>query len=212
MTTASGVLLAAAVLAMLGDWVAVATGRQALEYICKPLVMVALIATAGTLDVDSSDQRLAFVIALVFSLGGDVALMMPADRFVIGLGSFLIAHVAYIAGFALIDATATGYAIGAGVVLVLVVPLARRYVGALARAGRRDLLVPVILYMVAIGLMVASAIATGNTLAIMGATLFFVSDALIAETRFVGPRAWGPMAIIVTYHLAQVSLVLSLAS
>ena len=38
-----------------------------------------------------------------------------------------------------------------------------------------------------------------------------VADALIAETRFVRPRAWGPVAVIVLYHLALAALVLSLA-
>ena len=40
--------------------------------------------------------------------------------------------------------------------------------------------------------------------------LFLGSDALIAETRFVAPRAWGPVAVMVTYHLALAGLVLSL--
>jgi hypothetical protein len=36
------------------------------------------------------------------------------------------------------------------------------------------------------------------------------SDALIAETRFVGPRKWAPVVIMVTYHLGQAGLTLSL--
>ena len=47
---------------------------------------------------------------------------------------------------------------------------------------------------------------------VAGAGLFFVSDALIAETRFVRPRPWGPLAVIVTYHLALAGLVFSLVS
>jgi uncharacterized membrane protein YhhN len=113
-------------------------------------------------------------------------------------------------GFAIFGAGAGDYAIGIAIVAVPAVPLATRYVRALARVGRRELLGPVILYIAAIGAMLASAIAVGNALAIVGATLFLVSDSLIAETRFVGPRRWGPLAIMVTYHLAQVALVLSL--
>ena len=210
MTTAAYVLLGVAVLAAVADWLAVLRVRKPLEYVCKPLATAALVAVAATLDPGSSDQRLAFVVALVLSLAGDVALMMPSDRFVIGLGSFLLAHVAYIVGFAIIGAGAGDYAIGIAAVAVPIVLLATRYVRALERAGRGELLGPVILYIAAIGAMVASAIAAGNALAIAGATLFFVSDALIAETRFVGPRRCGPLVIIVTYHLAQVALVLSL--
>jgi hypothetical protein len=46
--------------------------------------------------------------------------------------------------------------------------------------------------------------------AIAGAALFFTSDALIAWDRFVSPRAWHGLAIIVTYHVAQAGLTLSL--
>jgi uncharacterized membrane protein YhhN len=46
----------------------------------------------------------------------------------------------------------------------------------------------------------------------VGAVLFYASDALIAWNRFVQPRPWMPLAIIVTYHVGQAALVLSLAS
>jgi uncharacterized membrane protein YhhN len=212
MTTAASVFLVVAVVAALGDWIAVARARKPLEYVCKPLTTAALVGVAATLDPASSDQRAAFVVALVFSLAGDVALMVPSDQFVAGLGSFLLAHVAYIVGFAIVGGTTVRAAIGVAVVVLLVAPLARRYLEALSREGRRELVLPVVLYMCAIGAMFASAIMVGEVLAIAGAYSFYVSDALIAETRFVGPRSWGPLAIIVTYHVAQVLLVLSLLS
>jgi len=37
-----------------------------------------------------------------------------------------------------------------------------------------------------------------------------LSDALIAETRFVKARPWQPVGIMVTYHLALTGLVLGL--
>ena len=69
---------------------------------------------------------------------------------------------------------------------------------------------PVGAYMAVISLMVASAIGTREALAIGGAGLFFSSDAMIAWERFVSPRSWHRLAIIVTYHLAQTGLTLSL--
>jgi uncharacterized membrane protein YhhN len=53
-------------------------------------------------------------------------------------------------------------------------------------------------------------VASGDALAAVGAILFMTSDGLIGEDRFVTPRAWQPMAIIVTYHVAQALLVVSL--
>jgi uncharacterized membrane protein YhhN len=64
--------------------------------------------------------------------------------------------------------------------------------------------------MLAIAAMVTSAVASGNACAIAGALLFFTSDALIAEQRFVAPRRYVPVIIMVTYHLGQAGLVLSL--
>lgn len=212
MTTAASVFFVVAVIAALIDWVAVARANKPLEYICKPLTTAALVGVAATLDPASSDQRVAFVIALVFSLAGDVALMLPSDRFVVGLGSFLIAHVAYIVGFAIVGGTTSRLVIGVAVVAVLTVPLARRYLRALSTSDRRELVVPVVLYMSAIAAMFVGAITVGQVLAIAGAYFFYVSDSLIAETRFVGPRTWGQLTIIVTYHVAQAMLVLSLLS
>jgi uncharacterized membrane protein YhhN len=84
------------------DWVAVARRNRPVEYFCKPAVMVALIGAALWLEPQSTSQRGWFVAALVFSLAGDVFLMLPPprDRFVFGLGSFLVAHLFYVAGLA----------------------------------------------------------------------------------------------------------------
>lgn len=210
MTTAAWVFLGvAAVLAVL-DWLAVARGTRALEYVAKPGATLALVGVAATLEPLHGDTRTLFVLALLASLAGDVFLMLPGDRFVAGLASFLVAQVLYTAGFALHGGSAADYLVGALVATALVVPLALRFVGALRRSDRAALVPPVAVYMGAIGAMAASAIASGNAFAVVGALLFVTSDALIAETRFVGARSWGPVAIMVTYHLAQAGLVLSL--
>ena len=210
MTTAAWILLGiAAILAAL-DWYAVARTLRRVEYICKPGATVALVLVAATIDPAHSDTRTVFVLALLASLAGDVFLMFPTDRFVAGLGSFFIAQVLYTIGFALHGGSFADYAIGAVIVAVLVVPLCLRFVGALRRTGRQKLVVPVSAYMGAIGAMAASAIASGNAFAIVGALLFVTSDSLIAETRFVGERPWGAVTIMATYHLAQAGLVLSL--
>ena len=75
---------------------------------------------------------------------------------------------------------------------------------------RRELAVPVALYMVVISVMLATALATGNVLAGVGAALFVSSDAMIAWNRFVRPFAAADLGIMVTYHLGQAGLVLSL--
>ena len=58
--------------------------------------------------------------------------------------------------------------------------------------------------------MVVSAGASGSAIAFAGALSFYVSDALIAWTRFIQDHPHGRLAVMVTYHLAQFGLVLSL--
>jgi uncharacterized membrane protein YhhN len=86
--------------------------------------------------------------------------------------------------------------------------LARRILGALR--GRRELAMPVGLYIVVISVMLATALATGNVLAGVGAALFVSSDTMIAWNRFVRPFRGADIGIMVTYHLGQAGLVLSL--
>ena len=101
--------------------------------------------------------------------------------------------------------------IGAVIATAVAVPLGIRVVRAV-RDSAPDLVLPVAAYVSVISLMVACATGLGNAWAVAGAWLFFVSDALIGETRFVRPRAYGPLAIIVTYHVGQALWVVSLVS
>jgi uncharacterized membrane protein YhhN len=172
--------------------------------------MLALIGVAIALQPTHADRRTWFVVALALSMFGDVFLMLPRDLFVAGLGSFLLAHVAYVVGFRLHGGSAAGWGVAALVVLALDAVLARPVLVAVRRS-HRDLVVLVVAYMLVISAMVSAALATGLALAIGGAALFFASDTLIAWNRFVRSRSWMPLAIIVTYHVGQTGLVLSLA-
>jgi uncharacterized membrane protein YhhN len=210
-TCAAWALLALAGALAILNWFAVALARKPLEYVTKPGTLVALVGVALAIDPVHADTRSWFVAALVLSLLGDVFLMLPADRFVAGLASFLLAHVAYIVGLNLHAGTATALVVAsvlvAAVTIAVAVPILRGL-----RAGRsRALVGPVVAYMVVIAAMLVSALATGNPWAGAGAALFFASDGLIAWNRFVRPRPGAPVAIMVTYHLGQAGLVLSLA-
>ena len=194
------------------DWYAVARQRRRLEYVCKPAAALAFLATAIALGPTHPTTRVWFCVALVFCALGDVFLMLPRDAFVPGLASFLVAQLCITVGNALIVTSWIALIVAAITVSLVAVPLAVRYLRALARSDASGLVLPVLAYISAITAMVVTAAASGVVLAAVGAALFFTSDALIAETRFVGPRPGAPVAIMVTYHLAFAALVLSLAS
>jgi uncharacterized membrane protein YhhN len=183
------------------DWVTVAKGAKPAEYVAKPAALVALIVYAATGPAPSP----WLIAALFFSLLGDVALMLlPGNLFVAGLGAFLLAHIAYIVDFA---APMAARVVWLAIALALASPLALRIIRSVDDAPLR---LPVGVYMFVILLMVASAVASGSTLAAAGALLFFSSDSVIAWDRFVRPFAWAQPVIMVTYHLGQLALATAL--
>lgn len=210
MTGAAGGLLALTLVVAALDWFAVATSNRRLEYVAKPGTMVALIGVVVAIDPVDDGARTWFVVALVLCLLGDVFLMLPSDRFVEGLASFLLGHIAYVVGLLQLDPGVSGAMLGAVVVGAAVPILGARIVRAVRTGPEPELVVPVVAYMTVISGMVVSAWATGIAFAAAGAASFYASDALIAWTRFVQDLRWGRVAVIVTYHLAQVGLVLAL--
>jgi len=208
--TASAVLLLAltAVVAVL-DWFAVATGRRSAEHVLKPLTMVGLVAVALAMDSSDTGLRVVVIVALLLSLAGDVFLMLPRDLFVPGLASFLAAHVAYIIALFMVGALSGGFVVGLLGVAVAVALLGVRIVRG-ARAQDPALVAPVMAYLVVISLMVASAAGTGHWLALLGALLFYVSDAVLGWTRFVADFVNSRVVVMVTYHLGQALLVLGI--
>jgi uncharacterized membrane protein YhhN len=205
------ILLVGAGLLAVCDWVAVGRGLRRLEYVCKPGTLALLVGTAVALDPAHTDVRAWFVAALALSLTGDVFLMLPSDRFVAGLAAFLLAHLAYVVGLNLHGGSAVALALAAIPVAVVAAVLATRILRAVIARDERELVPPLIAYMLVISAMVTSALAGENGWAAAGAALFFASDALIAETRFVrSPSTPTRVAIMVTYHLGQTGLVVSL--
>lgn len=217
LTAGAWVAIAVAGSFAIGDWVAVGRERKMLEYVCKPLTMVAFIAAAIELEPVDSSQRAWFVAALVFSMLGDIFLMLPdrdlgpADTFTLGLASFLLGHIAYVVGF-------LGRGVGSTWVIVALLatpPILMVIGGPVIRGARAQdprLGVAVTVYMVVLVVMLDVAWWSGVATAMAGALLFVASDAMIGWSRFVKAFRHHRIAIIVTYHLAQAFLVVSIAS
>ena len=210
MTGAAFLLLALALVAACGDWIAVHQGAKGLEYVCKPLTMVLLIGAAVALDPQDPTVRAWFVVALLLCLAGDVFLMLPDDLFVFGLGAFLLGHIAYIVGMHVEGVDGARFLVGIVLVMAVLAVIGTAILRGVRAGPDPGLAGPVVAYMFVISAMVASAIGVGNAAAIVGASLFYVSDALIAWNRFLRATPHAHVAIMVTYHLAQVGLVLSL--
>jgi uncharacterized membrane protein YhhN len=183
------------------DWFAVSRERRRLEHVAKPATLAAVLVYAAS----SPGPSPWLIAALALSLLGDVYLMLPDDRFIAGLSAFLLGHLAYVVAFA---SPPGAVLVWFAIVLLATSPFAVRILrGAPSGGGFRP---AVIVYMLVIAVMVASALASGRWSAAIGAVLFLCSDTMIAWSRFVAPFPAAAVAIIVTYHLGQWALVESL--
>lgn len=209
MTVAAAVFLSIAAVAAVVDWIATWRELPAIRYVSKPLTLVALTATALALDPSDATVRTWFVAALVLSLAGDVFLMLPRDLFIAGLSSFLLAHVAYVVGFVVAGLDPAGIAAGVVVVAAAFALIGRPLVAHIRRSAP-EMAAPVVAYMGVISAMLVCAIGTLDPVAVAGGALFYVSDALLGWGRFVRTPRWGPPAVMISYHVAQALLVLSL--
>jgi uncharacterized membrane protein YhhN len=197
----------------LGELIAIAAKLEWLGMVCKPLIMVTLgvyyLASAG------ADRSFVVLLAIVFSLAGDTALMFDSVNsiyFIIGLLSFLISHVFYIIAYRQHQNDESADALqgirklraafpivlaGTGLVVILYPVL-----GALK--------FPVIVYALVLVVMVLNALfRLGRTSVIsfwfvfIGAMFFMVSDSLLAFNKFLSPIAHSGLLIMSTYISAQ---------
>jgi len=196
-----------AVLALV-DWYAVGRGDRRTEGWAKPATLVALIVVALVLGAAVTSAGHWLLVALVLGLLGDVLLLGDSEaRFRLGLAAFLLGHLALVVAFTRLGLHPAGWAWLAWVVLSTCLLATRRVVPATFLRGGQALALPVALYTVVIGAMVIVAFETGEPLVAAGAAVFAASDSILAVDRFVEPRPWAPVAVMVTYHLGQALLV-----
>ena len=145
--------------------------------------------------------------AIVFSLAGDVFLMLPGDQFIPGLASFLVAHIFYIVlfkqdstWFANRKALATVWGVGAIMFGILWNNLPEPALKAAVAA-----------YVSVISLMVAQAIGRASSQQTpsarwiaWGAGIFMLSDTMIAINKFLMPIPLADLWILATYYAAQI--------
>jgi uncharacterized membrane protein YhhN len=183
-------------------------------YLFKPLIAAVLLVLAAlSQTAHGTPYQLAVALGLACSLLGDIFLMLPTDRFLPGLSSFLLAHVAYMLAFT------SGVPIGTAPALLLPLLAAAVLVLHLVWYRLGALRLPVLLYSATILLMVWRAWVRqwalptpASSLAAAGATLFMVSDALLAVNRFRNPFPSAQTLIMTTYMLAQAFIALSVGT
>jgi uncharacterized membrane protein YhhN len=189
------------------------TGRRRLLVLFKPLTTALLFAVAGA---PGTPFGWLIDLGILFSLGGDVALLLPAkNAFLAGLSLFLGAHLSYIIAFSTVarGALLSPGALGCGVVMAgaSAILLHRLWP---ATAGLRG---PLVAYAVAISLTVATAFAASAATsagglplsAAIGAALFYIGDASLALDRFHRRIRFAPVLTLGVYWLGQMAIALA---
>ena len=159
-----------------------------LEYVAKPAVMVCLFVWLY-LNTGLQGLTLWFGIGILFSLAGDVLLMISLDRmFIFGLITFLFAHVAYIFGFQNELMEFNSWSVLLIVILsVSAVRVMRRIISAVRAKGQTRLVNPVILYSVVITVMLYAAMTTISNPDWSTSASFFVSVGAFLFTPAIKP-------------------------
>jgi len=200
MLVVGSVLTAVAVAALV---LSEARGWRAGVWVAKPVastVFVGMAVAAGALG--SLYGRLVLV-ALVLSWLGDV-LLIPRRRasFLAGLGSFLLAHLAFGAAFLARPQQVVPLALGAVGMVIVGAAVLRWLWPHLSGAFRPA----VAAYVGAISLMVTLAAgtagSTGGVLA-LAAAAFAASDVFVARHRFVTPSVVNKAVGLPLYYAAQ---------
>ncbi|MEZ8145020.1 lysoplasmalogenase [Enterovibrio norvegicus] len=172
-------------------------------YLFKPLT-IALMMLIAVFGGEPNGYTYLILAGLLFSLFGDVFLMLPKDRFIPGLLSFLVAHIIYsVAFWQSFEGSMVWWLpslIGAASVIVFLLLLPN--LGAL--------LIPVGIYITVIAQMAWGAgefwMSAGTqpaAYAFGGALLFMVSDTVLAFELFKGPFKASVLLVMTTYFCAQ---------
>lgn len=201
------------------NWVSTDRRWRLGELISKPLTLLLLIVFFWQM-LGWEGGRLWFGVGLVFSLAGDIFLMWMKRFFVPGLAAFLLAHVCYIIA---LNQDAIQFQAWVLVVAVMVTGVGftchrtiRR--GMVKKPENAKLRFPVLAYCLMISLMLLSAwvclfrtgwSAPAGWMAAGGASLFILSDFMLAYGLFVKPIPRGDLLVMVTYHLGQVAIILA---
>ena len=192
-----------------------AFNQEEIARVVKPFLLpILLIAVYFS---ESFSTKKIVITALIFSWIGDVILLF-ADKgeiyFILGLVAFLISHLFYIVLFnkqTIIKSISNKLSFGAGIGLILI--YFSVMIGTLGpKLG--SLTLPVVIYAVVISTMLYYALKGSyqwNSIpynsVLIGAVFFISSDSILAFNKFYHPIPQASFSIMITYLLAQYSIV-----
>lgn len=198
----------------LADIIGIAANLPFLHYIAKPLLMPLL--AIWLWQNNAAKGRYLIIAGLIFSWLGDCFLLFEKSNglfFIFGLVSFLITHILYIAWFLSKRSTQPSL-LKKQPLLAIAVPVYGIVLVWLLLPGLGQLTIPVIVYATTICSMLLCSLhifykvnVPANKLLVAGASLFVISDSILAVNKFYQPIPLGGVWIMLTYCAAQYCIV-----
>ena len=185
------------------------------HFIAKPSLLISLIIYYLSCKQENKTIKKFILLALIFSLIGDILLMLVPIKdslFIFGLIAFLVAHGMYVIAFSkernknLNPFFFLSMLLGCGTFIFIFLS---------SHLG--NLLVPVSLYTMIILTMVLFAYWRKNNvikksyiLVFIGALFFVISDSILAVNKFHTPIPFSNIWIMTTYAMAQLLIVIGI--
>jgi uncharacterized membrane protein YhhN len=203
------------VIAVVGTISAELVKSQLVTYISKPLIVVSVTGyfLSQVHNVVSSLKKWILA-ALFFSWVGDILLIFQERDpifFLMGLSSFLLAHIFYIIFF---HNVRVKEAVRSNVWLLLIVVIYYLGLITLLSPYLKDMKLPVRVYGIVISFMFLLAMHMyfiKNKIAgqwmVAGAVLFVISDSILAINKFYQPFKAADVLVMLTYGLAQLFII-----
>ncbi len=180
----------------------------------KPLLMLTLSLyfyqnIAKKADITNKKWVYAILFGLIFSISGDTWLVWDDDTsFMLGLGSFLLAHLSYFIGFYQYPSENKGLLQQKP---IFALPMLAFWfsINYFLWENLADLKIPVVVYSGVITLMSLGAIHLWGKIGSLahlllgGVALFVVSDTMIAINKFYAPIPYAGLWIMTTYLVGQ---------
>lgn len=195
-------------------------GLPDLENIFKPLLLpVLMLWFAFDQRIKGKKINWIFILALFFSMLGDVFLMPLIDNFILGLVFFLISHLIYISVFLKGNTQKIKPSLKQGLLFVFIMisiyfGLMMILMPSIVELNSLVLLIAVPIYATVLLAMVLSTFVYSKAhfyqfgkFVLLGGIFFFVSDSILAVNKFTLEIPFAPVLVIGTYTFAQWLLV-----
>ena len=206
------------VINLLAELIVLYYGLGYLQNITKPLLMIIMGLLVLLQPIIGKRIKVLLLFAIIFSLGGDVFLLFDQSggpTFILGLLSFLVAHLFYIVLFLQIKKSQ----IPPRRWNFLIISTLLLYVAILfyiLSPNLGELKIPVVVYALILSTMLITAIHAfhftnpAGRCIITGAFLFVISDSLLALNKFYASFDFAGLVIMTTYALAQYLIITGL--